>query len=140
MGVASMADSMARLKWEGGQRFTGGTPEGPQVLIDGRGEGGPSPMGALLLSLGGCMGIDIVDIASKMRVSIGTLEVELEADRRPEPPRRFTRIVMRFRVTGADVADRVKLERAVELSRETYCSVFHTLSPELEIVTELDIA
>jgi putative redox protein len=132
-----MADTRAVLRWDGEQRLSGGEPDAPSVVLDGRGAAGPSPMTALLMSLAGCMAIDIVDIAQKMRVEIGTLEVTAEADRNKEPPRRFTRIVLRFNVTGVAESDRAKVQRAVDLSAETYCSVHHSLRPDVGIALEL---
>jgi putative redox protein len=134
-----MADSTALLRWDGGQRFAAGTLDGPQIVIDGTGAAGPSPMTALLLSLGGCMAADVVDIARKMRLSIETLELHVEGDRAAEPPRRYLRVRLRFRVRGVPPADEPKLRRAIDLSFETYCSVFHTLRPDLDVAAELEL-
>lgn len=94
-------------------------------------------MELLLLSLAGCMGIDIVDIAKKMRVSIEGLDLRLEGDRAVEPPRRYTRIRILCDARGVSEEDRPKLQRAVDLSSEKYCSVLHSLRPDIPIETEL---
>lgn len=126
------------LKWSGeGMRFDGG-PEGvPGTVVDGGGKAGPSPMDHLLLGAAGCMGVDVVDILAKGRVSLRGLEVEVTGTRAPQPPRRFTSIGMTFRVSGLAAADLPKVERAVKLSRETYCSVLHSLRPDLELSFEI---
>jgi putative redox protein len=87
----------------------------------------------LLLSLAGCMGIDVIDILNKSRVPVEELRVEVEGDRAPEPPRRFVSIRLTYHVRGPGEEDRSKLDRAVQLSRDKYCSVLHTLRPDLEL-------
>jgi putative redox protein len=134
-----MADARVRLSWQGGQRFAGGAEGGPEALLDGSGVAGVSPVTTLLLALAGCMGADIVDILEKMRIPPASLELEVEADRRAEPPRWVTRAVLRVRTTGIAAADREKVERAIRLSRDTYCSVLHTLRGDLEFETELEL-
>ncbi len=129
-----MADVTATLAWAGeGLKFDGGATDGPQIRMDGSGVTGPSPMAVLLLAFGGCMAADIVDIASKGRTTMTGLDVGLEADRAAEPPRRFTRVVMRFTVQGANAADEPKFQRALDLSREKYCSVMHTLRSDIDL-------
>ena len=125
------------LRWSGeGKRFEGG-PEGAAVsIVDGDGKAGPSPMDHLLLGAAGCMAIDIVDILAKSRVIVTALRVEVEGRRAPEPPKRFTAITMSFHLRGPTSADRPKVDRAVNLSRETYCSVVHSLRPDIELMIE----
>lgn len=131
-------DSRVVLRWEGkGQRYRGGREGGPDILLDGSGESAPSPVDVLLLSLAGCMAIDVQMIVEKSRVPLSGLEMEVSADRAKSPPRRLTRVRMVFRVSGPASGDEAKVRRAVELSRETYCSVFHSLRPDLEIETEI---
>jgi len=128
----------AQLRWTGdGLRFEGRAGKAPPVTLDGSSEAGPSPMEALLLSLGGCMGIDIQAILDKGRVPLEGLEVDLEGVRAEEVPQRFTRIRMEVRVSGAGEENRTKVERAVQLSRDKYCSVFHSLRSDMPV--EIDI-
>ena len=126
------------LTWSGeGLLFQGG-PEGvPGTVVDGGSKVGPSPMDHLLLGAAGCMGVDVIDILGKGRVPLHGLEVEVTGTRAPQPPRRFTAIAMTFRVSGVSPADLPKVERAVKLSRETYCSVLHSLRPDLELSFEI---
>ena len=126
------------LNWSGEDlRFEGG-PEGtPASIVDSRGKAGPSPTDHLLLAFAGCMGVDLIDILKKSRVPVEQLQVDVLGHRAPDPPRRFTSIVMTFRLSGPSSADRPKVERAVNLSRETYCSVLHTLRPDLDITLEI---
>jgi putative redox protein len=135
-----MADAMVSLRWSGEQQvFRGGRPDGPQVVIDGDGAEGPSPMTTLLLSLAGCMAADVVIIGQKMRLPLSGLEVAVEGDRRPEPPRRYTAIRLRYIVAGVAAEDEPKVWHAINLSRDTYCSVMHSLQPDLAISIELEL-
>lgn len=114
-------------------RFEAVGKAGVPVLLDGDGEVGITPVETLAASLAGCMGADVVDILGKMRVELESLTVGLEGDRRPDPPRRYTAIRLVFGATGVAEADADKLQRAVDLSRDRYCSVLHTLSPDLDV-------
>jgi putative redox protein len=136
-----MADMAVSLQWLGETlRFHGGTVGGPQVVVDGSNADGPSPVAALLLGLGGCMAADVVDIATKMRLPLTGLSLVLEGDRRAEPPRRFTAIRMKFLVSGMAAADEPQLRRAIDLSRETYCSVLHSLRDDIPIEIDLEMS
>jgi putative redox protein len=130
-----MADMEVELHWSGeGLRFESGVAGGG--IIDGDAEAGPSPMQALLLGLAGCMAVDVIMILQKMRVPLEGLAVRVAGDRAPEPPRRFTRITLVYETRGLAPADEDKLTRAIELSRDKYCSVLHTLRPEIEVGIE----
>ncbi len=134
-----MADVVVRLSWTGeGLRFLGGREGGPQVTLDGRGEAGPSPMQTLLLALGACSAADVVEILGKMRVPLTGLEVAIEGERATEAPRRYTAIRMRYLARGLPAEAEARPRHAVELSREKYCSVLHTLRPD--VVVESDVA
>ncbi len=129
-----MADKHVVLRWSGeGDLFEGGAPGGPTIRLDGGSAAGPSPMDGLLLSLAACMGIDIRMILDKGRVPIEALDILVEGDRADEAPRRFTRVALMVRLRGPAEEHEGKILRAIELSREKYCSVFHTLRPDLDV-------
>ncbi len=138
-----MSDHRAvRVEWSGdGVRFVGeGTAPGtPSIVIDGDGRDGPSPMLALLLAAAGCSGADVVTILRKMRVHLTRLIVDVEGTRRSEEPRRYVAVRFVYRLAG-DGLDRTKAERAVRLSLETYCSVVHSLAPDIAISHEIELA
>lgn len=122
------------LEWRGrGLVFEGGKPGGVPVVIDGDSTEGPSPMDTFLLGLGACMASDIVDILKKSRVQVDGLSLKARGDRALESPRRFLRIEMVFRAVGPADGDKGKLERALALSRETYCSFVHSIRPDIEL-------
>lgn len=133
-----MTDVTVVSRWRGGLRFETTGRAGVPVVVDGGGREGPTPMESLLISLATCMGSDVVDILTKMRVPFEGLGVRVEGDRWPEPPRRYTAIRLTYEVEGVAPEDEAKLERAVDLSRDKYCSVIHTLRPDLEVAIRIE--
>ena len=135
-----MSDVEVALRWQGeALRFRGGSVGGAEVTIDGAGAEGPSPMTALALALAGCMAVDVLDITRKMRLAVSTLEVLVSGERNAEPPRRYTSLRLRYRVGGVAAADEEKVWRAIDLSREKYCSVWHSLRTDVPIAVELEL-
>ncbi len=131
-----------RLDWSGERlRFEGGgtEPETPVVIVDGDGEAGPSPMLTLLLAAAGCSAADTVVILTKMRVKLCALRIEVIGTRRDEEPRRYTKMQLRYRMSGEGL-DRSKAERAVDLSLEKYCSVVHSLAPDIAVERKIELA
>jgi putative redox protein len=121
------------LRWTGEGLAFEGDGGGAAMLLDSDSEAGPSPMEALLLSLAACMGIDIQLILEKSRVSLRSLDVAVEGRRAPKPPKRFTDIDLVFRLSGPEPGDESKVDRAVRLSRDKYCSVLHSLREDIDI-------
>ena len=89
-------------------------------------------MQALGYAVLACMGMDIVHVIRKGRYPLEGLKGSLVGTRAANDPRRFTRVEMTFTITG-DVPRDVS-ERAVQLSRDTYCSVFNSMAPDIEWV------
>ena len=136
-----MADSQVEVRWTGeGLRFEAEHASHNTFRLDGEGKTAHSPVQALLLSLAGCTAADVIDILTKSRVPVSTLQVRVEGDRNADQPRYFTAIRMRYIARGIAEADRSKLERAVQLSHEKYCSVFHSLRTDIEFSSEIDLA
>lgn len=134
-----VAPNVVRLTWLGrGMEFEGGREGGPTVIIDGEGKVGPSPMVTFLLGLVACTASDIIDITGKMRLTLGAFEVRSVGERREEPPRRYTRIQLVYRIQGVAEADREKIKRAVDLSHEKYCSALHSISEDIEVETTIE--
>lgn len=129
-----MADNKVHLRWTGaGNEFIGGAEGGPEVTIDGGRATGPSPMDALLLSVAGCMGIDVLMILEKQRVPVDGLSVSVDGHRAEGAPRRFTSLRLDYEISGPGPEHDDKIERAIELSKDRYCSVLHTLRTDLAI-------
>ena len=124
------------LAWEGDLRFRGRA--GPAaVVVDSDGSAGPSPVQALALALAGCMSVDVVHILERGRQPLRGLRARLRGERAPEDPHRLVRVDLRFHVTGEVAPD--KVERAIALSREKYCSVWHSLRQDIEFTTSFDV-
>jgi putative redox protein len=126
----------ATLTWQGDLRFRAETPRNA-ITIDADSAAGPSPVDALALALAGCMAIDVVDIIKKGRHPLASLEARVSGERRDDPPRRFTRFTLIF-ILGGNVPAHV-VQRAIDLSRDKYCSVWHSLREDIELDTSFDV-
>jgi putative redox protein len=129
----------ATLTWEAGLRFRGGEPGGPGVVIDGDNAAGPGPMLTLLLAAAACSGADVASILQKMRVNLGELRIEVTGERRDTEPRRYVAIHLAYRM-AAEGLDERRARRAIDLSLEKYCSVVHSLAPDIAISYALSLA
>jgi putative redox protein len=122
----------AELVWSDSLRF--GATSGPNaIVVDGDAAAGPSPMQLAAFGLAGCMAIDVVSILQKGRHPLSGLRASFSGERAGEPPRRYTRITLHFHVTGAVPAEAI--ERAIALSRDKYCSVWHSFRQDIEFTT-----
>jgi len=129
------------LRWAGeGLVFRGGAEDGPEVTVDSDGEEGPSPMQLLLLSLAGCMGVDVRMILEKSRVPVESLAVEVVGERAETEPQRFLSIQLTYRLSGPAPEHESRLRRAIDLSRDKYCSVLHSLDPAMEVAVRIERA
>ena len=122
----------ATLTWSRDLVFTGTTPRGYELDFDADAQWGCMPTEALLMSLGGCMAIDIVSILKKMRMDISRFRIEIVGERNPDPPQYFRAVEMVLHLAGQNL-DSHRIERAIALSREKYCSVYNSLRPDLTL-------
>jgi len=128
-----------RLAQTGPARFTATNAAGATIVIDGPAElggenAGLRPMETLLSALAGCSAMDVLHIMKKQRQNLERLEVEVDAQRADAVPAVFTKIHLRFKGYGS--LDIEKLQKAVALSIEKYCSVSKMLQPTVEITAE----
>ncbi len=132
--MSSSSPTRVVLRWAGRDLvFEGGLDEGPPITVDGDAREGPPPMALLLLSLAGCMAVDVRMILEKSRVPVDALEVDVDGWRAEAHPRRYRRIRLTYRVSGPGEEDQAKLDRAVALSSEKYCSVLHSLRSDIDL-------
>ena len=124
------------LTWQGGMRFTARSGSA-EFVLDGPGNTVPTPVQALAGSLAACMGIDLVQILTKGRHPLTALQAHLVGNRRGEEPKRVTEVTLHFAISGDVPADAV--ERAIALSREKYCSVWHSLRQDIDLRTTYEI-
>ncbi len=123
-----------RLRWTGkGLVFRGGPDGGPVATLDSDAKEGLSSTHHLLFALAGCMAVDVKMILEKSRVPLESIEVNAEGERAETPPRKFTRIRLTYEVKGPTEEHEKKLQHAIDLSRDKYCSVMHSLDPAIAI-------
>ncbi len=120
----------ATLTWDKDLIFVGRTQRGYEVEYDAQQQWGCSPTETLLLSVAGCMAIDMVSFLKKMKCEIKTYKMDIVGERNPTPPQYYTSIEMIISVDGTGLTDK-KLERAISLSHEKYCSVYHSLRKDI---------
>lgn len=133
----------ARVKWLDNMSFVGESGSGHSVVMDGPPElGGRNlgvrPMEMLLLGLGGCSSFDVVLILQKSKQQVMDCEVEIEDERAEKEPKVFTRIHLHFIVTGRNLSTD-KVERAIKLSAEKYCSASIMLAKTAEVTHDFEV-
>ncbi len=133
------APSVVRVKWIDGMRFVATDSTGHSIVMDASkrvgGEGsGFSPLQLLLAALGGCTGIDIVDIMRKQRQQMDDLEIVVSGERVEEPPRVYGNIHVEYRVKGKDIKEKA-VQRAIRLSEDKYCSVGAMLKAKAKVTS-----
>lgn len=128
----------ATVSWQENLRFTCKTDTGQTIDLDGNGET-MTPMESVLLSVGACSSIDVVDILKKSRKQVDDCVCQLDATRAEEAPRVFTAIHAHYIVKGEGLTEK-NVARAVQLSAEKYCSVMLMLTGNVEITTSYEIA
>jgi putative redox protein len=113
----------ASVKWSGKQRFAATSPSGHTVEFDSdrESDAAAGPMEMVLMALGACTATDIVIILEKKRQKLESLEVLCSGERAVDPPRVWVKVDVLFRVRGA--VDEGALQRAIDLTKEKYCSV-----------------
>jgi putative redox protein len=133
----------SRVKWVEETLFIGESGSGHTVVMDGPPESGGRnlgvrPMEMLLIGMGGCASFDVVHILKKGRHDVRGCEAFLEADRADQDPKVFTRIHLRFVITGKGLSEAV-VERAVKLSAEKYCSASIMLGKTAEVTHSFEL-
>ncbi len=133
----------ARVKWVEERTFLGESGSGHTVVMDGAPDAGGRdlgvrPMEMLLLGLGGCTAYDVVDILQKSREPVDDVVIEIDAERSDDIPKVFTRIAVKYIVTGRGLNPK-KVERAVHLSADKYCSASVMLGATAEMTHDFEI-
>lgn len=109
-----------------------------RTTIDSDSKAGASPMQLVAVALAGCMAMDVVHILKKGRHDLRALRADLTGARAEDDPRRFTGITLHYSITGN--AAREQVERAIRLSRDKYCSVWHSLRQDIPFDVTFSIA
>jgi putative redox protein len=134
--VADKPPTVADLTWIGELKFSVSVNKA-SLTIDSNGLAGPSPVDALAGALAGCMATDVTHVLTKGRHPLRALRAPFVGQRAQEDPHRFLRIDLHFTIEGGVAHDAV--QRAVELSREKYCSVWHSMRQDIDFVVTFEI-
>lgn len=113
----------ATVKWIGEEKFSAISPSGHAMIFDADSASNkaPTPMEMLLMALGACTAVDVVNILQKKRQKLASLEVLCSGERAPDPPKVWTKLEIVFRLRGQ--LEEAAVKRAIELSEGKYCSV-----------------
>jgi putative redox protein len=129
-------DVLVDLEWLGENRVRARAGSS-EITMDSPPLAGPSPVETLAIALAGCMAMDVLVVMKRGRFELEALRARLVAERAAGEPRRIVRVDLRFTLAGQVPADRVA--RAIQLSRDKYCSVWHTMRPDVELTTSFEV-
>ncbi|MGE5174689.1 MAG: OsmC family protein [Betaproteobacteria bacterium] len=130
--------SKATLAWDKDLIFVGRTQEGYEIEFDAHVQWGCKPTDGLLLSLAGCMGIDVVMFLQKMKMELESFKVDMVGERNATPPQYFKTIDIVLHLKGKNLNPK-KVARAVSLSHEKYCSVYNSLRQDMDVKVSYNI-
>jgi len=123
--------SVVRVKWLDGMRFVASDDKGHSIVLDTSkehgGEGSAfTPMQLLLVALGSCTGMDVVNLLQKQRQKLTGFEIVVSGERVAEHPRVYDKVHVEYKVKGENLRDKA-LRTAIQLSEDKYCSVGATI-------------
>jgi putative redox protein len=129
--------SVVKVKWLDGMRFVASDDKGHSIVMDTSkehgGEGSAfTPMQLLLVALGGCTGMDVVDILLKQRQKLTGFEIVVSGERVTEYPRVYSKVHVEYKLKGENLRDKA-VNTAIQLSQNKYCSVGATIGKTAKI-------
>ena len=134
-----MGTSTTTVQWLSGKRFVGIDSTNHSVVLSSKDEGvGVKPSDMLLIALASCTAVDVVEILSKKRLPLDSLEIITTGEQEADPPWTFRKIHLKYRLGGHGLTDKA-VEQAIQLSEEKYCSVAATVRATAEITSEFEI-
>ncbi len=120
------------LTWEKELIFHGRTQRGEEIDSDASFQWGCSPTETLLMSVAGCLAIDVVSFVQKMRANVTKFWIDYSGERNLTPPQYYKSMELMIHIEGEDITPK-KMDRAISLSQEKYCSVYHSLRRDIEV-------
>jgi putative redox protein len=115
-----------------GLRFRASSGRGFELTLDsGEGRLAIDPVDTLITALGACHGMDVISILRKKRLDVTGYEIDVHGERQKEHPRYFNKIEVVHRVRGRSIPV-AAVEEAVRLSEEKYCTVRHSMRPDID--------
>jgi putative redox protein len=131
--------SQATIRWISGKQFIGVDSTNHSVVISTPDEGvGMKPSELLLVALGSCTAVDVVNILTKKRQPLSSLDIQVSAEQDSDPPWTFRKIHVHYKLSGAGLTEKA-VAQAIELSEGKYCSVAATVRGVAEITTSFEI-
>ncbi len=126
------------LLWERDLIFTARTQMGYVVEFDANLQWGCAPTETLLMSVAGCMAIDVFHFLKKMKAEVTDFKIDFSGVRKPDPPQYYKSIDLVINVFGNGITPK-KLDRAISLSQNKYCSVYNALRKDIEVNVSYNI-
>ncbi len=134
-----MGTSTTTVQWLSGKRFVGIDSTHHSVVLSSQDDGvGVKPSDMLLIALASCMAVDVVEILSKKRMPLDSLEIITTGEQDADPPWTFRKIHMKYCLSGRGLTEKA-VAQALQLSEEKYCAVSATLRCMVQISTEFEI-
>jgi putative redox protein len=130
----------ARARWIEGEKFIGESGSGHAVVMDGMHASnvGVRPMEMFLLGLGGCTAVDVMRLLRGLEEKVTACDIDIEGVRAKTAPMVFTRIHAHYVVTGHDLSP-LKVQLAIKLSRDKFCSASAMLAKTAEMTHDFEI-
>jgi putative redox protein len=129
----------ATVKWIEGKQFIGIDSTHHSVVLSTPDEGiGIKPSELLLIAVGSCSAVDVVEILTKKRMPLTSLEISVTGEQDQDPPWTFRKIHVHYRISGKNLTEKA-VAQAIQLSEEKYCSVAATVRAAAQIITEFEI-
>ena len=120
------------VRWSGGQTYIGTDSTHHSVVLSTPGDGvGMKPSDLLLVAIGACASVDVVNILAKKKQHLSALEVQVSGEQDTDAPWTFRKIHSHFILRGCDLTKK-EVEHALHLAEEKYCSVAATVRPTAE--------
>ena len=135
--VPEKPPTTVELIWEH-DLVLGGRSGDVRLTLDSSSREGPSPMQSLAFALAGCMAMDVVHVLNKGRHDLRGLRADLTGHRETDEPRRFNRIELHYTLTGNIAPE--PIQRAIDLSREKYCSVWHSMRHDIDLQVTFSVS
>ncbi len=123
------------LTWERDLIFHGRTQRGEEIDYDAEFQWGCSPTETLLMSVAGCLAIDVVSFLQKMRATVTEFKIDYSGERNLTPPQYYKSMELIIHVSGENITPK-KMDRAISLSQEKYCSVYHSLRRDIKVTVK----
>jgi putative redox protein len=129
----------ATVKWVISKTFIGIDSTNHSVVVSTTDDGiGMKPTELMLISVGSCTAVDVVEILAKKRTPLSYMEISVTGEQDPNPPWTFRKIHIHYKVRGNNLTEK-NVAQAIHLSHEKYCSVAATLRGIAEMTTDFEI-